>query len=637
MDRNIQRIGLINVVAMLLIGVFSWWTASYAQSLSALSASIFIGLGFMVCVVSTFQMRLEARERLEKMEFDELSKAKDSSTLFSQDGDSFESKRSREQFERFFVPAFTIILLILECLAIWMIYGLSTDPRPLNVERAMVSTAFYAGFFLVFFLLGQYSASLARFENHRLIRPGGSFMLLSSFVCLIAAIVEAMAYFGILKADIMVARALSVVLGLVAVETLIALMFEIYRPRMKGQVAHLLYDSRLVGLLGQPGGIFSTVAQAIDYQFGFKVSDTWFYRFLEKAMVWIVLLQLGALSLSSTLVIVGPQEQALIERFGKPVRDAKVLESGIHFKWPWPVEKIYRHNPGQIQKINVGFIPREHESNEPSVWTMPHSDEEYNFLVASNEQVDQDAISDPNSADAMKAIPVNLINASIPVHFMIEDLVQWEYGHADGAALLQSLATREVVRYCVNVDFMDLMTAGREAAAEELQKRIQQRAEDVQLGIRVVFVGMSDIHPPIGTADDGKVAGSYEQVNNAIQQREGEILMAQAYAADVLPKAGAEATRVISQAEAYKLSRTIEASSIAARFTNQIRGFTAAPEVFTKRARLHALADSTWKARKYILGVTNTTDIITIDLEDKFHKDLMDLKVDVPDGKKDKK
>ena len=35
--------------------------------------------------------------------------------------------------------------------------------------------------------------------------------------------------------------------------------------------------------------------------------------------------------------------------------------------------------------------------------------------------------------------------------------------------------------------------------------------------------------------------------------------------------------------------------------------------------------------------MTNTTDIITIDLEDKYHKDLMDLKVDAPDGKKDKK
>ena len=637
MDRNIQRIGLINVVAMLVIGVFSWWTANYARSLSALSASIYMGLGFMVCVVSYFQMRLESRERLEKMEFDELSKAKDSSALFSHDGESFEAKRSREQFDRFFVPGFTIVLFILECLAVWLLYGLANDPKPLNLEVTMVSTAFYAGFFLVFFLLGQYSASLARFENHRLIRPGGSFMLLSSFVCLIAAVVEAMAYFGFLKADVVVARALSVVLGLVAVETLIALMFEIYRPRMKGQVAHLLYDSRLVGLLGQPGGIFSTVAQAIDYQFGFKVSDTWFYRFLEKAFVWIVLLQLGALSISSTLVIVGPQEQALIERFGRP--GGEVLHSGIHFKLPWPVEKIYRHQPGQIQKINVGFVPFEHDSDEPSLWTTAHYEEEYNFLVASREQVDPGAITDPNVADKVnKAIPVNLITASIPVHFLIEDLRKWEYGHADGASLLQSLATREVVRYCVNVDFMDLMTAGRDRAATELQKRIQKRADDAEMGIRVVFVGLQDIHPPIGNEKDGGVASSYEEVNIAIQQREGEILMAEAYAADVLPKAQAEATRLTSEAEAYRLSRTVEASSIAARFTNQIRGFTASPRVFSKRAHLRALADSTWKARKYILGVTNTADIITLNLEDKFYQDLMDLGVEVPeDQKKDKK
>lgn len=634
MDRNIQRIGLVNVAAMLLIGVFSWFTASYAQALSALSTSIYIGMSFLVCAVSCFQMRLESRERLEKMEFDELSKAKDSGALFAHDGEAFEARRSREQFERFFVPGFTIVLFILECLAVWLIYRQSMDPRPLNVDRSLVSAAFYAGFFIVFFLLGQYSASLARFENHRLIRPGGSFMLLSSFVCLITAVVEALAYFGFLKVDVVVARVLSVVLGLVAVETLIALLFEIYRPRLKGQVAHILYDSRLVGLLGQPGGIFSTVAQAIDYQFGFKVSNTWFYRFLERALVWIVLLQLGALTISSMLVIVGPQEQALLERFGKPVRDGKVLESGIHFKWPWPMEKIYRHKPGQIQKINVGFVPFEHESKEPVVWTTAHYEEEYNFLVASSEQIDPGAITDPDNANI--AIPVNLITASIPVHFLIEDLSQWEYGHADGAGLLQSLATREVVRYCVNVDFMELMTEGRGEAGRELQKRIQARADGVNLGIRVVFVGLNDIHPPIGS-EDGGVASSYEEVNNAIQQRESVILIAEAYAADVLPKARAEATRLVTEAEGYRLSRTVEASSIAARFIHQIKGYNAAPLVFSKRAHLDALAVSTWKARKYILGVTNASDIITLNLEDKYHKDIMDLGVEVPDGEKEKK
>jgi membrane protease subunit HflK len=65
-----------------------------------------------------------------------------------------------------------------------------------------------------------------------------------------------------------------------------------------------LYESRLVGLLGQPEAIITTAAHALDYQFGFKVSDTWFYRFLEKALGWLVLAQFGILVLSTCFVIV---------------------------------------------------------------------------------------------------------------------------------------------------------------------------------------------------------------------------------------------------------------------------------------------------------------------------------------------
>jgi len=629
MDRNIQRIGSINVATMFLIGLFSWFTANYAQAMSAVAASVYMTLGFLVCCVSWFQMRLETREQLEKMEFDEMSKAKDSSTLFSSDGESFEAKRSREQFDKYVVPAFTIFLFIAECVAVWGLWRGLGEPKETDTGRSIVAAAFYAGFFLVLFLMGQYSASLARFENQRLIRPGGSFMLLSSFVSLIVAVVEAASFFGFGKGDLIVARILSVVLGLIAAETLLVLMFEAYRPRLKGKVAHLLYDSRLVGLLGQPGGIFSTVAQAIDYQFGFKVSETWFYRFLERALVWIVLLQLGALAASTMLVIVKPHEQALIERFGKPARGGQVVQPGLHFKLPWPLEKIYRHNPGQIQKINVGFVPSEHESNEPILWTTQHYDEEYNFLVASRDQIDEGN----TSTNTAKAVPVNLVSASIPVHFMIEDLGAWEYGHADGAALLQSMATREVVRYCVNVDFVDLMTSGRSTAAAELHKRIQQRADDLKLGVRIVFVGLQDIHPPLG-GENSNVAATYEAVNNAIQERETTILFAQTGAAEAVPAAHAQAARRISEAEGYRLSRVMEASSVAARFTNQITAFNAAPEVFAKRTHMNALAEATRNARKYVVAVTNTTDVVTFNLEDKIHTDLTEVSVEVPNDDK---
>ena len=67
-----------------------------------------------------------------------------------------------------------------------------------------------------------------------------------------------------------------------AVEMFVTLLLEIYRPRVKGKVARPLYDSRLVGLLAQPEGLFTTAAQALDYQFGFKVSETWFFQLLQK-------------------------------------------------------------------------------------------------------------------------------------------------------------------------------------------------------------------------------------------------------------------------------------------------------------------------------------------------------------------
>src|SRR5207237_10307150 len=98
------------------------------------------------------------------------------------------------------------------------------------------------------------------------------------------------------KADFYAAHVLCGLLGLVAIETLVNLVLEMYRPRVKGKVERPLYESRLVGLLGQPEGLITTAAQALDYQFGFKVSETWFYRlFVERALVWLRLLQLGLL------------------------------------------------------------------------------------------------------------------------------------------------------------------------------------------------------------------------------------------------------------------------------------------------------------------------------------------------------
>jgi hypothetical protein len=115
MERNIQKVGLVNLCVLLAGASASFVLARLSASFAGQTASVFIGLGFLIAAVSYFQMRLEERERLEKLEFDELSKSRGGSALFAtEEAELFAARRAREQFERFIVPAFTVFLFLLQ-------------------------------------------------------------------------------------------------------------------------------------------------------------------------------------------------------------------------------------------------------------------------------------------------------------------------------------------------------------------------------------------------------------------------------------------------------------------------------------------------------------------------------------------
>jgi regulator of protease activity HflC (stomatin/prohibitin superfamily) len=441
--------------------------------------------------------------------------------------------------------------------------------------------------------------------------------MLGSLVCFLVAGAEAAAWFKIPRVDLYVARGFLIALGLVALETLVSLVFEIYRPRVRGQAARVLYESRLIGLLGRPGGLVTTAAQALDYQFGFKVSETWVYKVLERALSWIVLLQLGALCLSTTFVIVESGEQALLERFGRPVAGRAVLGPGLHFKWPWPIDRAYRHPTRRLQGFVVGVVPdADLEKERVVLWTRPHYKEEFNLLVAS-----RDAMSTIGDPTVEKAVPANLLAASIPVYYEVSNLEAWTYGHQDAGKLLEQLANREVIRYLVNVDFDQVMSTERQAAGEALRQRVQTEADRRGLGVRIVYVGLQNIHPPIGTKEV-QVAAAFEQVVGSMQQRETNILAALADEAARIPAAQAEATNLLVQSTSERTLKVVTAAAEADRFHRQDAAYRASSSVYKQRAYLDTLARTIAPVRKYILAATNTTEVITLNLEEKLRSDL---------------
>ncbi len=623
MNRPLARNGLINSLALALAAVAMWLLSSAAASATGELAAALVGVGFLTAGIAWFQMRLELREETERHEMADLARSRSQTSMFdSAAPETFPARRAREQFERYLVPAFTLLLFLLEAFAVvWFYRRLTLAEQPTKLEP--LSGFLFGGIGLVLFLLGRYSARLAQLESAPLLRPSAAAVILGALLAFVSALIEGLDYFGVPQYDRYVAWVLVAGLAVVALETLFALIFEAYRPRQAGKPARLIYESRLMGLLGQPTGIFTTLAQAVDYQFGFNVSETWFYQFLQQNVLKLLLVQVGLIWLATTIVVIDPGEQGLKERFGRPVG---LVEPGIHFKWPYPVDDIRRYNTRLLQSLNVGFLPdHELERDDTIVWTKSHYREEVNFLVASRDQ----ASGNTNQVDA---VPVNLLTVSIPVLFIVKDLRQWGYEHSDPAWILERLAYREVVQRLASVDMETVMSFGRAEMAGKLKTAIQKSADAAKLGVEIVFVGLQDIHPPLGTKEIA-VAAAYEKLIGAEQDRETIILTAQGEAGRNVLTAEGESARMTNSAIATAAARESDAAGRAGQFGSQLAAYRAAPAVYKTHAQVETFTKAVADARKYIVVPDQLRSVVTLNLEDKLRKDILDAALINPEGR----
>jgi regulator of protease activity HflC (stomatin/prohibitin superfamily) len=610
MERNGQRGAVTNFLLLLVAGVASYAIARQTQTLAGQVASFLVGFGVLVSLVSWFQIRLEEQERLEQMEFDEVTRNSGGQSLFDTGAaEAFPARRSRETFERWFVPIFTALLALGQGATAYFSWQWLKQPTLPQLTSPLLAMGLFGGLFLVLFLIGQFSTGVARLEGRRLLRPSGNLMLLAAYLCAITAGVLGAVVAEFARADLFAARAFCLLLGLLSFEGCVAVVLELYRPRVKGKAAHPLYDSRLIGLLSHPEGVFTTAASALDYQFGFKVSDTWFYQFLRRSFGWLVLGQFGLALFSSCFVFVNPGEQALLERFGRPVEGREILGPGLHMTLPWPVDQVRRYRTEQIQSFIVGGVPYEANREELAfLWTINHFKEEFNLLTPSQ------ALAPDASG---RNIPLSFLTVSIPVHYQISDLKAFAYRYENSGEVLEQVANEEVVRFFAQTDVSALLSKGQGTAAEQLRQRIQDRIDrEFQLGVKILFLGLQDIHPPV------RVAADYEQVVSARQRSETNRLEALAFASSTNVMAETEARRIIAEEGARSTNQLVETMARASRFTNLITAYTASPVVYRHRMFLQAYTNGMAGSRKIILVSTNKDLVIQYDAQQRVSSEI---------------
>jgi regulator of protease activity HflC (stomatin/prohibitin superfamily) len=678
MTTSSKRAEYVAVVCLILSIVFfaiTFFVGRWSDFFAVSAAGWLILAAALIWFVLTLQFHQRRLAEQEKLDMSQLEKDKESPTIFQAKGERatmFAAAQRRLQvFEKWFLPVFSVLIAAYQLgaglyLLKAILAGLDIETKqPLLCAICMTAIAF------VSFLVSRYATGMSTQLQWKPLRAGGSFLLGTAAICFVLAISLALAHFNWFPAVNVIAFVIPILLIVLGAETALNVVLDIYRPRIKGEYSRAAFDSRLLGIISEPGGIFRTAASAIDYQFGFKVSQTWFYRLLEKAIVPLVLFSAVTLYLFSCIVVVNPNEEAIIEHLGNPVNDAddvRLIGPGLAFKWPWPIDIAYKYPTKKVIELSIGFVPRVDPRTgevipEQLLWGRAHYEDEYQWLVAS-EQTSTKSVGG--------AVPVSLIMAAVPVQYRIKDLYSFIYNHSEPEKHLESICYRELTKFAASAKIEvdnetsledSLLGAGRAKAKQILTKRIQAAADEAGLGVEIVFLGLQGIHPPADLAAD------YQKVVGAFQKKQALILGAQAERnrtlstlvgsvedADRLYSLAAEYQRAkeqgdqeqieklsndldtnfeqangdifktLRQAQSYAFEKATLAEATGQRFAGQLKAYRAAPDIYVREQVLSAYEGLPENIRKFIVVADpNDTQIIHFDLQEQMIHDLYDV------------
>ena len=617
MTKFSERVALFAAVFSLVAGLVDGALARRTGLLSVTALLPFVALALILSILALVRLRLARLTAEEKQ--DQALARQSTSTLFEESAaEAFTVARSRDQFERFFIPAVPLLLAIAEALWAWKLW--KTLPWLANQPRdQLIGCAFLAGQAFFLFLLSRYQLGLSRANEQRVLRGSGIAMGFACYASIAAAIAAAVSQNLWPGADALIARISVVALFLLAAEGIIAFLVASYSPRRR-QAYGTAYESRLAAALTDPAGWSRNFAQALDYQFGFKISETGLYRSLSRVLLPLLAAQAILLYLFSCFVFLGPEEEGILERMGRPPAQGWRLTSGAHLKWPWPFETVRRFPARRVLVTHIGY-QNEGEAKPPNVllWTIPHFKSEDNFVVPSR----------PRGTASAETVPVNLVTMNVPIEYSITNLFTFAYRHADPDKLLRQLAYRALTREVSRLDLAELLGPERENAARRLRDDLQGMADAQDMGIRVEFVALANVHPPVA------VAPAFQSVVGATEEREAAILTARAYAGTVVPLSEANAEKARREADAYKFRRTQVSSAEVDQFLQREKAYLKSPQVFKSRARLSSLRTALVDARKYIVDGADAREVLYFNFEEKPSPDLFDLSpAPAPGGKK---
>jgi len=267
----------------------------------------------------------------------------------------------------------------------------------------------------------------------------------------------------------------------------------------------------------------------------------------------ILLLVVAAFSMFFTIE---PEEVGVVLRFGA---FSRIAEPGLNFKLPAPIESVDKVPVQRQLKEEFGF-----RTERPGVrTTYSRSDFEGESLMLTGD--------------------LNVGVVEWTAQYRVADPYKYLFKVRNVEKTFRDM-NEAVMRAVVgNRSVNEVLTVGRQEIADQVQQRLQELCDQYENGIKLEQVVLQDVNPP------EPVKPSFNEVNQAEQERERAINEARAEYNRVIPRARGEAQQTIEQAEGYAIDRVNRARGEAVLFEELLAAYMAAPEVTRRRIYLETM------------------------------------------------
>ncbi|UCD89438.1 MAG: FtsH protease activity modulator HflK [Desulfobacterales bacterium] len=272
---------------------------------------------------------------------------------------------------------------------------------------------------------------------------------------------------------------------------------------------------------------------------------------------------------TSIFYTVGVDEVGVVQRFGKYVRTS---QPGLNFKLPSGIEKITKVKVRRVYKEEFGFRSTRGEAARRT-------------------------LSGSENTNVALMLTGDLNVAVVPwiVQYRIKDPYNFLFKVHDVRRLLIDMS-EAAMRLVVGDRSINEVISKREEIAVEAKNVLQVELDNAESGINVITIEMKKTNVP------GPVQPSFNEVNQATQEKERMIYQAKEDYNKAIPAAKGEAERTIKAAEGFALDRVNRAKGDASRFKSIYAEYIKAQDVTKRRLYLEMLKELFPKlGEKYIV------------------------------------